>query len=712
MVHDYDKKTLFFFGTGKEYPGVDVDVLGNKGYRLAADANSGLPVPPGFTISTKICHAYYARTEDRRRDFLKHYVDNLVMPALDVLASKNDGIMPLVSVRSGAPVSMPGMMETVLNVLLGTKLATLQDWRQHIGHVPAMKCYQRLLRQYIETVDGCVVSMVDTVHDNFIKEGKNTQKAWEEHLRRSRQSYEVVTGRKFPIDPHIQLVDTIDAVLRSWMSPKALEYRQMKGIPHELGTAISIVSMKFGNLNKHSGSGVYFTRSPVTGENKPFGEYLPGIQGDQVVDGVTTPHPLSAFAKYNKNLMAELIACGVNCEKRFDDMQEIEFTVEDGKLWVLQSRDGKRERQAKIRIAYEMWQEGQISLEGATERVCADDFLLLNTVTVNEESSPDPDYQGMPASTGIVTGKAVLTSEACIDAGGPVILVREMTETDDITGMAKAVGFLTATGGMTCHAAVVARDMNKPAVVGVGDLSCILEGDDITIDGSTGNVWLNTVPSYTSGQWDACTEDFYQALREDLHVMERISFDPKKLNKPQLATSQFNQPIQVDTNLITSPGEMLALLSSMDDTPGFYFLNLESYNATKMGDDEAIWNSFGVADGIKVDFYTVDMKLEAMHDFTQNHGYDLNQRVYVQTADHVEEVSDMGWKAIADMHDLVTIAKTKADVIAFTSNLCGILGADVESWKKFCEAAGKTILEPIPAKTRHQILVDIFKPNL
>lgn len=704
MVHNYDKKTLFFFGTGKEYPGVDVDVLGNKGYRLAADANSGLPVPPGFTISTKVCHAYYARTEDRRREFLKHYVDNLVMPALDILADRNDGIMPLVSVRSTAPVSMPGMMQTVLNVLLGTKLATLQDWRGHIGHVAAMKCYQRLIRQYIETVDGCAVSMVDTVHQNFIKAGKNGQKVWEEHLRKTRQAYEVVTGRKFPIDPHIQLVDTIDAVLRSWLSPKAIEYREAKGISHDLGTAVSIVTMKFGNKTKNSGSGVMFTRNPTTGEPTVYGEYLPGGQGDQVVDGVVTPKPINDFFKLNHGIAAQLISIGHNCEDRFTDMQEIEFTVEDGKLWILQSRDGQREAAAKIRIAYEFLIDNRISYAAAKGRLTANDFMALNTVRV-ADNAVTADYTGLNASSGIVSGTAVFDSATAVKLGASqkVILIRPMTETDDLPGMLMAVGILTETGGLTCHAAVVARDLNKPAVVGAGKLQ-INEGDDVFIDGTTGRVWINNPPPVTSGGWSGHAEAFFQRMRCDAGVIERINYDPKKHKEDQFPVS--TSEIQIDTSLIKTHDDMHTLLKAMADKPGFYILNLNDMNLDSSDGDAAIWGSFGVPDGIKTESLAYK-KIEAMEAFD----YGLKDRVYVKTNSEAAVVAT-GYKVISLVDNLHDLAKTESDVVCFSHSLVQELGELVEPWKKFCEQAHKTVYEPSPALTRSAILVDIFKSNV
>ncbi len=705
MVHDYSKTTLFLFGTGKEYPGVGPETLGNKGYRLACDANSGLPVPPGFTISTKVCHAYYSRSEERRREFLKHYVDNLVMPALDILTKHNDGVMPLVSVRSGSYVSMPGMMETILNVLLGTKLATLQDWRQHIGHVPAMKCYQRLIRQYIETVDDHTGSVLDILHENFIKKGKNNQKVWEEHLRKTRQGYEIVTGRKFPIDPRIQLVDSIDAVFRSWMAPKAVEYRKLKGIPDEIGTAVSIVSMKFGNKNTKSGSGVFFTRNPTTGEPTPYGEYLPGGQGDQVVDGVVTPMPISEFFKYNKQLEKDLISIGHNCEDRFKDMQEIEFTVEDEKLWILQSRDGKREAAAKIRIAYEFLIDNRISYENAKGRLTAADFMALNTVRV-ADNAVTAEYTGLPASSGIVSGVAVFDSAEAVLRGASekVILIRPMTETDDLPGMLMAVGILTETGGMTCHAAVVARDLNKPAVVGAGKLQ-INEGDDVFIDGTTGRVWINNPPPVTSAGWCGHAEAFFQRMRCDAGVIERINYDPKKYKESQFPVS--TSEIQIDTSLIKTHDDMHTLLEAMAIRPGFYILNLDDVSLDTAEADAAIWGSFGVPDGIKTE-PTVDMKIKAMESFD----YDLKDRVYVKTLVAPEAVLATGYKVIAHAESLSDLAKTESDVVCFAHSLTQELGEDLEPWKKFCEQAHKTVYEPSPALTRSAILVDIFKSNV
>jgi phosphohistidine swiveling domain-containing protein len=602
------------------------------------------------------------------------------------------------------------MMETVLNVLLGTKMAKLQDWREHIGHIPAMRCYQRLICQYLETVDGQHSGVIQKLQETFDEKGElNTIEGWEELLRRTRQSYDAHTHRKFPIDPRIQLVDTIDAVFRSWMSEKAIAYRQANNISVDHYTAVSLVSMKFGNMNINSGSGVYFTRNPTTGENTPMGEYLPEGQGDQVVDGVVTPMPLENFAKQNKKLMQELYEYGLNCEKRFRDMQELEFTVENGKLWVLQSRTAKREHAAHIRIAFEMAYAEEITHAEVLGRVSIDDFMNLKTAKVSDKA-PAPDYQGLAASSGLVEGVAALSTETAQKWGDekPVILVRPMTETDDLPGMLKSVGVLTETGGLTCHAAVVSRDMNIPAVVGAGDLSGIKEGDHLFIDGNTGRVWVGDPPEIVEGEWNEYAENLYQMLKGDMKVLERVVVDP---NHPVAAQLPPASDLYIDTHMIKTTVEMGSLLKAMEKRPGFYILNLIEPEKTTSSDD-LIWNAFGVSDGPVEVHKSDDEKMNVMQHFITDEGHNLRNRMYVNNLNYRAELTEAGWKVMETFEDLVSIAASEADVVIFSDELQEVLGDQLPAWRLFCEKAGKTIYQPAPAKYRYEILVDIFKGHV
>jgi phosphohistidine swiveling domain-containing protein len=490
------------------------------------------------------------------------------------------------------------------------------------------------------------------------------------------------------------------------MSEKAVAYRQANNISADHYTAVSIVTMKFGNRNINSGSGVFFTRNPTTGENSPYGEYLPGGQGDQVVDGVVTPMSLDTFAAQNKNLMVELLEHGENCEDRFRDMQEIEFTVEDGKLWILQSRDGKRESAANIRITYDMLYAEKIDESTALNRVAIQDFFNLNMSKV-AENAPSHKYEGLPASSGIVEGKAVLDSESAKKWGAqePVILVRPMTETDDLPGMLMSVGILTETGGLTCHAAVVARDMNVPAVVGAGDLTQIKEGDHLFIDGNTGRVWVNTVPELVEGKWDEWAEKLYHWFKADMSVIERVSFDPAN---PVLPT---DGGLHIDTHLVKTSVEMGSLLNVMAKRPGFYILNLETPKYEGSADD-LIWKSFGTSDGPSGETNIIDEKVFALAEFEADPDYPLHHRVHIKTTERVTELTEADWKVMETMDDLVSIAKSKADVLIFAPELMQVLGAETEKWKQFCEKAGKIIYEDVPAKYRNEILVDIFKDQL
>ncbi|TFU17946.1 pyruvate, phosphate dikinase [Thermus tengchongensis] len=498
-----------------EARGLSRDLLGGKGYGLAEMAQAGLPVPPALIITTEAC----------RRFLREGAVPGLweevraKLSALEGLTGKRfghgEGATPplLVSVRSGAPVSMPGMMDTILN--LGLNLEGVQALARATGNPRfAWDAFRRLLAMYGEVVLGEKAEVFEEKL-SALKERRGVASDAElspedlEELSFQYLRHLEARGTPFPMDPWDQLQGAILAVFRSWQNPRARTYRRIYGIPEDLGTAVVVQAMVFGNLGEDSGTGVGFTRNPATGERGLYGEYLRNAQGEDVVAGIRTPEPLERLLDYAPELYRELQEVAALLERHFRDMQDFEFTVERGKLYLLQTRAGKRTAQAAVRIAVEMAKEGLITREEAVLRVEANALPGLLRPAVDRDRAPEPILKGLPASPGAAVGHAVFSNEAAeryAAQGLPVILVRPETTPEDITGMYLSRGILTARGGLTSHAAVVARGLGVPAVVGaealrvypeegraqVGGLE-FKEGEVLTIDGSTGEVYLGAV---------------------------------------------------------------------------------------------------------------------------------------------------------------------------------------------------------------------------
>ncbi len=508
-------KYVYFFGNGfSEAENVDRMLLGGKGAGLHEMAKAGLPVPPGFTITTEVCSYYYRNGKTFPDDLEKEVLENL-RKIEEVKGQKfGDPKNPLlVSVRSGAPVSMPGMMDTILN--LGINDEILEGLIKLGGERFAYDAYRRFIQMF-----GDVVLKVNK--ENFereleeVKRESGKQKDIElgpEELKEVVERFKKVLtsqGKRIPDDPYEQLWMAIRAVFDSWMNPRAIEYRKIYKIPEDWGTACNVVAMVFGNLGDDSGTGVMFTRDPSTGEKVIFGEFLPNAQGEDIVAGIRTPMPLSELKSWNEEVYMQLVDLADRLEKFYKEMQDIEFTIERGKVWLLQTRKGKRTPKAEIKIAVDMAKEGLISKQEAILRVDPYNLEKVLHPYIDEGKAPKPIAFGIPASPGAATGKVVFDPEeayAMKEKGENVILVRNETSPEDIKGMAAAVGILTARGGKTSHAAVVARGMGKPAVVGaemieinekegyfsVGQMR-IYKGDIITIDGGTGKVYMGDVP--------------------------------------------------------------------------------------------------------------------------------------------------------------------------------------------------------------------------
>ena len=511
---------VYFFGNGKAEGTREMrDILGGKGANLAEMTNLGVPVPPGFTVACSVC-VDYLRNGSYDPTLRDEVATNLRRLEEATGRGFGDTTNPLlVSVRSGAPVSMPGMMETILN--LGLNDRTVVALARQSGSARfAYDSYRRFIQMYADVVLG--VPLHDFEHllrAKRMTEGVETDAELSEAaLRNLVEEYKAVvrnvTGQVFPMDPQVQLWGAIEAVWRSWTLKKAVDYRRVNGILETLGTAVNIVAMVFGNLGDDSGTGVAFTRDPSTGERRFYGEFLVNAQGEDVVAGIRTPLHIDDMAERLPGAFGELLETKDRLERHFRDMQDIEFTVERGQLYLLQTRTGKRTAAAAVRIAREMVEEGLISKPEAVSRIVADQLDQLLHPIIDPQARATPVCVGLPASPGAAAGRAVFdpdVAERRHAAGDAVILVREETTPEDFHGIVAARAVLTARGGMTSHAAVVARGMGKCAVVGCKDIhidverrtfsvdgTTVAEGDWITLDGATGRVFVGDLPTIPS----------------------------------------------------------------------------------------------------------------------------------------------------------------------------------------------------------------------
>ncbi len=498
------------------------ELLGGKGANLAEMASLGLPVPPGFTITTKVCDEFYALGR-KLPEALKPQVEKAIRLVGDAVgATFGDVDRPLlVSVRSGARASMPGMMDTILN--LGLNDETVEGLAKRSGDRRfAYDSYRRFIQMYADVVLGVDHGVFEDILENFKNlnalgsDTELTAEDWTQIIEEYKQAVIDNLGRPFPQDISEQLFGAIAAVFGSWQNARANTYRRLHDIPDSWGTAVTVQAMVFGNLGENSATGVAFTRNPSTGAKEIYGEFLINAQGEDVVAGIRTPQPLSAKARKEARvetpsleeqmpaLYAHLVEVFARLEKHYRDMQDVEFTIENGKLWILQTRSGKRTAEASLRIAVDLAEEGVISKPEAVMRVNAPALDQLLHPTLDPDAARDVLTTGLPASPGAASGEIVFTADDAETArahGHEVILVRLETSPEDIHGMHAAVGILTARGGMTSHAAVVARGMGRPCVSGAGAMRIdakagtlkvgarvLKKGDIVTIDGGTGQV--------------------------------------------------------------------------------------------------------------------------------------------------------------------------------------------------------------------------------
>jgi len=513
-------KYVYSFGGGKAEGRSDMkELLGGKGANLAEMSSIGIPVPPGFTITTDVCHEYY-EADRKLPEAVKPQVED-ALKQIEALTGKKFGDSKdplLLSVRSGAALSMPGMMNTILN--LGLTDVAVEGLAAKTGNPRfAYDGYRRLIDMFGSTAMG-----VD--HDHFeheLTELKKERKVeldtdltaddLKELVKRYKAVYTKYVGEEFPQDPIDQLWKAIMAVFNSWMGNKAVQYRRIERITGLKGTAVNVQVMVFGNTGTNSGTGVAFTRDPNTGANEFFGDYLINAQGEDVVAGIRTPEPISQLHEEMPKVYDELMEIRKKLEQHYKEMQDVEFTVEEGTLYMLQTRTGKRTGSAAVRIAVEMVKEGLIDEKTALKRVAPDSLNHLLLPQLDPKAKAEPVARGIAASPGAASGKLILSAEAAVahheaHPDEPILLVRKETSPEDVAGMHLAKGILTATGGKSSHAAVVARGWGKPCVVGCGAIAIdeknqqikigdkvVKVGEFLTINGTNGDVMLGKVPT-------------------------------------------------------------------------------------------------------------------------------------------------------------------------------------------------------------------------
>ena len=532
------KKYVYLF---KEADGDRKDLFG-KGANLAKMTSWGMPVPPGFTITTEACTRYYDDGAKLSDEIVEEIFNTLALVEKDVGKKFGDEKNPfLVSVRSGARASMPGMMDTILN--LGLNDVSVKGLAAKTNNPRfAYDCYRRFIQMFSDVVMGVSKSEFEKIIDE-VKEAKGvkmdtdlTAEDLQELIKKFKAVYKKAMKEDFPQDPKVQLVEAVKAVFRSWNNERAIIYRRENDIPGSWGTAVNVQSMVFGNMGETSGTGVAFTRNPATGENHIYGEYLMNAQGEDVVAGIRTPQPIDHLAQTNIAVYNQFVSIAKTLEEKNKDMQDMEFTIEEGRLFMLQTRNGKRTARAAVRIACDLVDEGMITEKEALLKIEPKqlDALLHPQFDAKALKEAKPIAKGLPASPGAACGKIAFSAAEAVErknAGEKVVLVRLETSPEDIEGMYAAEGVLTARGGMTSHAAVVARGMGECCVAGCGELKIDEEkkevviggkkytaNDFICLDGSSGNIYagqLPTVEPEVSGDFARIMEwaDRYRALQ-------------------------------------------------------------------------------------------------------------------------------------------------------------------------------------------------------
>jgi len=599
--------SIYHFGTKKTEGNAEmVDLLGGKGANLAEMVKMGIPIPPGFTITTEMCIAY--QKESDKNYFMDMLMKSHVAPAVIEL-EKYFGYMPMLSVRSGSRVSMPGMMDTILNV--GMSKATLEFWTEKLGERPVLDCYRRFLQMYGVTAGGIAAEKFEQ-RLNWVRICKYGMSELPEsdaqfspkHLERLIDYFEELYEKEdvqIPVTLNDQLQSSIKAVFESWDNPRAKSYRKMNGYSDDWGTAVNIQVMVFGNANDESGSGVLFSRDKATGNNFPIGDYVINGQGEDVVAGIVPTIDIEEMVNWDNSSYYELLQVAGKLEHKYKDMQEVEFTIQDGELFILQTRTGLRTSTAAFRIAVDMVKEGLITKDEALKRVSPKQYVALNKLAIDPDFKVKSDGQGIPVGGGVVSGVAVFTSDAAMLEIEDCILIRYETTPEDIEGMKAAVGILTATGGKTCHAAVVAGGMDKTCVVGCTQMvgsplkqwviggKTILPGTLVTIDGATGNIWVDVDVPLVGGNGSEYAEEMMEWASESEGYVERV------MVKEEADLKTPRKQLYIDTVAIEDdPKGLSKVLGYLKKTKlDVVYIDLRTKYDYMEGEDIVLWGAFG-----------------------------------------------------------------------------------------------------------------------
>jgi len=675
------------FGDGATYDNVGADLVGGKAAGLMDMAKiHGIAIPEGFVLPVHYCLEYQEATD--KAQYMQNLMEQVVGPAWNKMFA-NKRVM--LSVRSGARVSMPGMMDTILNV--GLTAGNMPAWKQLLGERAALDCMRRLMEMYGQTVLGIEakkfkyhLGLVKKYKHGLSKPPEADSEMNVEHLVRVIERYNILYSKEkatFPLgEGEKQLKDSIEAVFKSWNSDRAKIYRKLNKIPDEWGTAVIVQEMIFGNKGEDSCSGVLFTRNPNTGVNEFMGEFLVNAQGEDVVAGTAKPTPLDEMKEWDVDTFNILAKTAVKLEEHYLDMQDIEFTVENGKLYILQTRSGKRSAEAAFRIAYEMREQYKLTTKHMLSMVSAKQYKELNSTQIDPAFEGQPIAQGAPASGGLVSGKPAFTSADAVQiakSGGNAILVRRETSPDDIEGMAASVGIITQVGGLTSHAAVVARSMNKACVVGCPDIVSICKKvalmdmdtavgpagvaiGEITIDGSTGKVWLGVVPVTTAAgsEWAEMVlkvgmdgKDFipivlvdpqYTGLNDE--SSKRVVFDTSGLDMPELGATREHM------------AAFLEILKGMDIEEAF--IHLKAAEPEKEVVDMVLWDAFGKEEKVQQQSGSAQAAAKIGAFVTGGAFDDLKDKVHIILPDATTDaaqtlIKNAGWnitptiKTVADL---------------------------------------------------------------
>ena len=708
-------KKIYQFGSTLGFTEGDAsmsDLLGGKGANLAEMAKLGMPVPYGITIPTTECNEYrkFYTGSDEKENYVAALVDDHVIPALDKIVD-TIGYEPLYSVRSGGKHSMPGMMDTLLNI--GLTNDNLPYWKKRLGKRSALDCRRRQISQYGKTVKG--------LHGfqhlwNFIKGYKYNLKSPPssdaetvkslKHLTKAvanfEKHYEKRFSTGFPDTLREQLIGSIVAVFNSWDSKRAKEYRALHDMDNDLGTAVNIQMMVYGNMNSKSCSGVAFSRDPATGEPGMMGEFLVNAQGEDVVAGTATPEPLENLADFNVGVASELITISKKLEIHYKEMMDIEFTVENGKLWMLQCRVGKRAGKAAFRIAHDMVFDGLISKEEAVSRVSAKQYMAMKRVRI-DGVDPAPDYVGIAAGGGLVVGNVVTSAAEAkvIGATRDVILVTDETTPEDFGGMAASVGILTRTGGATSHAAVVGRSLEKHCVVGCIDLPEILGSPLITIDGASGKVWLEEL-TLTTGDvddWAKCVLGWAIDATDD--VMVKTSVDSNIFDGRYIATGES------DYKKFT---EFLYKADNDEEITECY-IDLTIAGENKLDADKMLWNLVGKSDN-SISETQIKQRMSALTTFTLDY---LKKKAIIvpssfSTPDEIKSLRAAGWKVVARVETIEDLLESDG-IVEIDEGFAKQIGGEQVAAKLFemMEKAGTPVRVKPKAISKNRLVFDVLK---